>query len=158
MSIGRKYSRPNARILLVGINTHGLSARRTILEEEGYTVVARPCPCKALESFGAEPFDILITDYRMPGMNGAQLIAKIREHRPDIPIVLISGIAETIGLNESNTGADFVIQKGQHEVTMMLRAVERLLIRARAPRKPAASQNGAVRHHRSATRQQSARV
>ncbi len=143
MSIGQKHSTPkkSARILLVDDNAHGLSARKAILEEQGYDVVAKPCPCKALECFGSEPFDMLITDFRMPGMDGRQLIAKVRERIPDLPIVMISGFAEALGLSEATTGADFVIQKSAHEVPVMVRAVDRLLARGKTPRKPVASQS-----------------
>jgi CheY-like chemotaxis protein len=141
MSIGRYESKPNAsaRILLVDDNTHGLSARKRILEQLGYAVVAKSCPCEALDCFASEPFDLVITDYRMPGMDGSQLISQVRTARADMPVVLISGFADMLGLNEASTGASAVIQKSAHEVQMMLRAVERLLERGKNPKKPVAS-------------------
>jgi len=141
MSIGQNDSKPksSARILLVDDNTHGLCARKRILEQLGYAVVAKSCPREALNCFANEPFDLVITDYRMPGLDGSQLITQVRTARADMPVVMISGFADTLGLNEAVTGADAVIQKSAHEVPMMLRAVERLLERARNPRKPVAS-------------------
>src|SRR5436309_14361599 len=118
MSIGHHESKPTlpARILLVDDNTHGLSARKTILEQLGYAVVAKSCPREALTCFTNERFDLLITDYRMPGMDGSQLISHVRTARADTPVVLISGFADMLGLNEAVTGANAVIQKGAHEV------------------------------------------
>ena len=145
MSIGQYHSRPgpSARILLVDDNSFGLSARRAILEELGYAVVAKSCPRQALECFCAGKFDLVITDYRMPGMDGAELIALLRKERADLPVVMISGFADTLGLNEATTGASAVIQKSAHEVQMMLRAIERLLNR-KAPRKPVGNYRGAA--------------
>jgi CheY-like chemotaxis protein len=142
MSIGQNDSKPkpSARILLVDDNTHGLCARKRILEQLGYAVVAKSCPREALNCFASEPFDLVITDYRMPGLDGSQLISHVRTTRADMPVVLISGFADTLGLNEAVTGANAVIQKSAHEVPMMLRAVERLLERGKSPRKPVASQ------------------
>lgn len=141
MSIGQRDSKPkpSARILLVDDNTHGLCARKRILEQLGYAVVAKSCPHEALNCFASEPFDLVITDFRMPGMNGSQLIARLKMARADMPVVLISGFADTLGLNEAITGANAVIQKSAHEVPIMLRAVERLLDRGKSPRKPAGS-------------------
>jgi CheY-like chemotaxis protein len=144
MSIGQHHSRlgPSARILLVDDNAFGLCARRTILEELGYAVVAKPCPHQALDCFSAGEFDLVITDYRMPGMDGAELISQLRTLRADLPVVLISGFADTLGLSEATTGASAVIQKSAHEVQMMVRAVERLLSRGKAPRKTVGSYRG----------------
>jgi CheY-like chemotaxis protein len=41
-----------------------------------------------------EEFDLVITDYAMPGMNGLDLATKIREVRPSLPIILATGYAE----------------------------------------------------------------
>ena len=142
MSIGQHDSRPkpSARILLVDDNRFGLCARKTILEQLGYAVVAKSCPHQAVDCFAQESFDLVITDYRMPGMDGAKLISQVRSTNPRVPVVLISGVADMLGLNEATTGANAVIQKSAHEVQVMVRAVERLLERPPKPaRKPVAS-------------------
>jgi CheY-like chemotaxis protein len=69
-------------------------------------------------------------------MDGLELIGRLRKQTPDIPIVLISGFVDTLGLNEATTGADSVIQKSANEVTHLVRAVNRLL-RKKASKKPA---------------------
>lgn len=144
MSIELNDSRPTegARILIVDDNKFGLRARKTILEQLGHSIIAMDCPCAALNCFSAEPFDLVITDYRMPHMSGAKLIAQLREARPEIPVILISGFAETLGLDEATTGANAVIQKGAHEVTQMIREVDRLLGRTKPARKPPTPASG----------------
>lgn len=135
------------RILLVDDNKLGLSVRKVVLEELGYNVTAVCCSLQALETFNSETFDLVVTDYRMPHLNGIELIGRIREGKPHMPVVLISGVVDALGLDEQNTGADVVIQKSAHEDATLTRAVSRLLSR-RVPRKPVSPQRS-VRARRS---------
>jgi CheY-like chemotaxis protein len=129
------------RILLVDDNRNGLLARKSVLEEHGYEVNAYSSPQDALDGFGEQTYDLVVTDYRMPRMNGAQLIAEIRVLTPKVPIVLVSGVVDVLGLDERTTGADVVIPKSSTEVTHLIRAVKRLLD-TQAPKKPVRSQPG----------------
>jgi CheY-like chemotaxis protein len=130
-----------ARILLVDDSKLGLLARKAVLEEQGHRITTAPEGVEALEQFTRDRFDLIITDYRMPRMNGLELIRKVRELDSNVPIILISGYAEALGLTEANTGADAVIPKSSHEVQQLVRWVNRLLRRP-APKKPMASQAG----------------
>lgn len=123
------------RILLVDDNEMGLRARKVVLEELGYEVTAVCCSVEALQHFSTGGFSLVVTDYKMPRLDGIQFIACIREASPAIPVIMISGFAEALGLDEGNTGADIVIQKNSHEVLALTRAVTRLLTR-KPPRKP----------------------
>jgi hypothetical protein len=66
------------------------------------------------------------------------LIEKIHARADAVPIILISGYAEALGMTEANTGADVVITKSANEVPHLVRSVKRLLGRP-ASRKPAGS-------------------
>jgi CheY-like chemotaxis protein len=138
---------PVARILLVDDNQAGLAARKSVLEEIGYKVTTAVSGHEGLECFSGEAFDLVITDYKMPRMNGIELIERVRKQNKEIPIILISGFAEPLGLDESNTGADVVIQKSSNEVTQMVRSVSRLL-RRQIPRKPPTSHQIAAKAKR----------
>jgi CheY-like chemotaxis protein len=131
-----------ARILLVDDNRDGLLIRRHLLEEQGYSVEVAPGAEEGLELYQASAFDILVTDYRMPRMNGVDLIQRIRSIAADARIVMLSGFVEPLGLTEANTGADAVIAKSANEPTHLLRAIKRLLNPGRVKRKPPASQQG----------------
>jgi CheY-like chemotaxis protein len=143
--ISRSSSTPaqRARILLVDDNANGLAARKSVLEELGYRIVTSTSGTDALEQFSSHKFDLVITDYKMPRMDGLELIGCLRKHTPDLPIVLISGYVDTLGLDEVTTGADVVIQKSANEVSHLLRSVNRLLRRKSPPKKPATSQGPA---------------
>jgi len=122
-----------ARILLVDDNPHGLSARKSVLQELGAAVVTASSPSEALELFADSSFDLVVTDYKMPRMNGDELIARLRKLSPGIAVILLSGFTDSLGLNEDNTGADVVIMKSNNEVAHLVRSVARLLRRKKPP-------------------------
>lgn len=132
------------RILLVDDNKLGLVARKTVLEELGYRITTAAEGQEALEQFGRTQFDLMITDYKMPKMNGLELINRVRERSANLPIILISGYADALGFDEASTGANVVIPKSATEVAQLVRSVSRLLKRA-APKKPPASHRGEYR-------------
>ena len=64
-----------------------------MLRAEGYEVV-KACDGRAgweLLGSAAESFDLVVTDSRMPGMSGIELIRCLREHNPTLPIIHLSG-------------------------------------------------------------------
>lgn len=126
----------SVNILLVDDNAYGVEARRSLLEELGYTVVSAQCGVDALKKAGECNFDLVITDFKMEPMDGLELIAKLREQNFTNPIILLTGFAESLGLNPQVTGANVVIQKNSQEVANLLRHTKRLL----QPRKPPRSQ------------------
>jgi CheY-like chemotaxis protein len=133
-----------SRILLVDDNKLGLLARRRVLEEAGHTVATACDGEQGYALFCDGVFDLLITDYKMPRMDGIELIRKIRSLGVRVPVIMISGYVDALGLTENGTGADCVIAKSANEVSHLVRAVTRLLKRA-APRKPAGSHPAPVR-------------
>jgi CheY-like chemotaxis protein len=56
-----------------------------------YQIVLAQNGFAALNSFKRQPFDLVLTDYQMPGMTGIDLAANIRHLSPQTPIVLMSG-------------------------------------------------------------------
>lgn len=135
-------------ILLVDDNKLGLSARKSVLEELGHTIATASNGVDALEQFAHGKFDLVVTDYKMPRMDGLELIAGLRKRSPDLPVILISGFADSMGLSEENTGADVVIQKSANEVSHLVRSVARLLKR-KPGKKPAGSEGAGKEGSRS---------
>jgi CheY-like chemotaxis protein len=132
-------TKPRVRILLVDDNANGLAARKSVLEELGHVVLTATSGADALDHFSAEPFDLVVTDYKMPRMDGLELIRRLRGQAPTLPIILLSGFSEALGLAEASTGADVVLQKSANEVSHLVRAVNRLL-RRKTTKKPPSSQ------------------
>lgn len=67
----------------------------------------------ALDAFRSTPddFDVLIADFRMPGMSGDKLIREVRSLRPLLHIIMVSGSGDTAALAPSNAWADDVLTK-----------------------------------------------
>ncbi len=141
-----------SRILLVDDNRDGLLVRRALLEEQGYSVQLASTGEEGLELFSASNFDVVVTDYRMPRMNGVELIEQIRKADANARIVLLSGFVEPLGLTEENTGADSVIAKSANEPAHLMRAIKRLINSNGAKRKPPVSQSAGLRKLRSLAR------
>ena len=135
--VSRTHS-SQSKILLVDDNKLGAMARKAVLEELGYLVATAGTGQEALSRCAEQGFDLVVTDYRMPRMNGGELICALRERFPLMPIILLSGFADSMGLDEKSTGANMVIQKNANEVAQLVRAVRRLL-RERPQRRPATS-------------------
>jgi CheY-like chemotaxis protein len=129
----------NPKILLVDNNRDGLLVRRVVLEEAGCKVEMAISGEEGLKLYEAASFDVVVTEYSMPRMNGTGLIQRIRRINPNARIILLSGFVEPLGLTEENTGADAVIAKSCNEPAHLLRWVKRLAKRA-PPRKPPAAQ------------------
>src|SRR5580704_13925384 len=131
-------------VLLVDDNRQGLIARRSLLQELGYNISTATSGDEALELFSKQNFDVVVTDYKMPRMNGVELIKRIRGAQSGVRIILLSGFVEPLGLTEQSTGADVVIVKSAGEVGQLTRSVKRLLSQAPA-RKPAGSADAPAR-------------
>ena len=112
--------------------------RRSLLEEAGYRVETAINGEEGLKLFENAAFDLIVTDYRMPGMDGGEFIRRIRQVKPDARIVLLSGFVEHLGLTEQSTGADVVVGKTAREPAHLLSSVKRLL--SRPQRKPPSRQ------------------
>ena len=146
-SVPQRHVLKPARILLVDDNRDGVDARRTFLQELGYEVLSAHCGLEALNATAEQTFDLIITDLKMEGMDGLELIRKLRESKFQNPIILLTGFAESLGLSTETTGANAVIQKSSQEVTTLIRQTKRLI---QLPRKPARSQQSRAEASRSA--------
>jgi two-component system KDP operon response regulator KdpE len=129
-----------AMILLVDDNKMGLAARRVVLEELGHEVVTAANGLDALAIAINQNFDLLITDWKMPKLDGIELIRRLREGQFAAPIILLSGFADSAGMREDKTGADAVVQKSANEVQVLLSTVKRLLNRKPARKMPSPQQ------------------
>ena len=79
---------------------------------DGHRVVTAINGQEALELVAIQTFDLLITDHSMPGMNGIQLAAAVRQMRAGHPIIMVTGFGEgRVESSESHTDIDIVMRK-----------------------------------------------
>ena len=79
-----------AKILIVDDEVSTTKLMQGFLQKKGYQIQIKHDPEEALELINQEEFDLLITDYRMPKMDGLELIKKIRAIDPIIPFIMIT--------------------------------------------------------------------
>ena len=102
------------RILLVDDEEIVLTLSEKILTKLGYRVIANQSSQDALELFKDLPsqFDLVITDYRMPDMNGDQLSKKILQINPQIPIIMCSGYSSEFSSQDAkDLGIKWFVRK-----------------------------------------------
>ena len=81
------------------VDDHEVLARLSceILEMQGYRAVCAYNAADALEKFNKEKFDILVTDFRMEGMNGLELARQIHSRDPRVPVIIVTGYGPVDG-------------------------------------------------------------
>jgi CheY-like chemotaxis protein len=106
----KEISLPNARVILcVDDEPVGLTARRLLLSIAGYTVLTAATGKTALGLFGCNQIDLVITDHLLPDVNGAEMIAEMKRSKPEVPIVLLTGLVD---LPPGAEHADLLLTKG----------------------------------------------
>jgi two-component system response regulator HydG len=78
------------RVLAVEDDREMLELLAEHLTGEGYQVVAAREGRDALQRLKAEPFDVVLTDLRMPDVDGMEILRAARELQPDVPVILIT--------------------------------------------------------------------
>jgi DNA-binding NtrC family response regulator len=86
------------------VDDHEVLARLSceILEMQGYRAVCAYNASDALEKFNKEKFDILVTDFRMEGMNGLELARQIHSRDPRVPVIIVTGYGPVEGGQDVN--------------------------------------------------------
>jgi CheY-like chemotaxis protein len=93
--VNKKKTDRSLRILVVEDNHDALHIACELLTLLGYQARGASTAEEAIQLFGAEPFDILFTDFTLPGMNGAELAKRLRDVKPDLRIVVASGYGDS---------------------------------------------------------------
>jgi len=86
------------------VDDHEVLARLSceILEMQGYRAVCAYNASEALDKFEKEKFDILVTDFRMEGMNGLELARQIHLRDPQVPVIIVTGYGPVDGGKDVN--------------------------------------------------------
>jgi two-component system, probable response regulator PhcQ len=81
-------------VLLVDDDEHLLASLRRALRAEPYTLVVAASPAEALGLLASRPVDVVLTDQRMPGMSGAEFLARVRAQYPHVISIMLTGHAD----------------------------------------------------------------
>jgi CheY-like chemotaxis protein len=122
-------SQDNPVVLCVDDEVVGLSIRKLILESRGYSVVTAENGPDALQLFSTRPIDLVVLDYKMPGMDGGVVAHKMREINSTVPIILLSAYVDLP--RETLVLVDKYLTKGEPPPVLM-EAIAQLLERGGA--------------------------
>ncbi len=122
---------PIARILIVDDEAGARSALTELLKQEGYAVECAADGFKALRFVSDFEPDLVLTDLRMPGLDGIELMKKLHESNPNLPVVLMTafGAVETAVSAMRDGAADYLTKP--LDIEELLVVVARTLERAR---------------------------
>ncbi|UCE67803.1 MAG: response regulator [Candidatus Zixiibacteriota bacterium] len=102
-----------------------------ILESEGYQVTLASSGAEALDKLECEKYDLMLSDVKMPGMNGFELLEKVKSQWNDMAVIVMTGYGDAYTIKEAlMKGADEYLSKPfkSHEVSLIVeRAYWRLL-------------------------------
>ena len=100
------------QILAVDDESTVLRGIKMLLEHDGHKVHAVDSGEAAMVLFEQRRFDLVITDFSMPGMKGDQLAARIKAIRPDQPIIMATAFADEFKtFGRPSGGVDFLLFK-----------------------------------------------
>ena len=128
----RRWMKPKRTILCVDDNEQSLSYRKIMLETRGYRVASYARGEEALERFKQGGVDLVVTDMAMPGLDGPQLIAAIKNLSPQTPAILISS---KVRVYDHESQADVFLARGMYAPADLLERIRLLLVRKRGPKK-----------------------
>ncbi len=115
---------PADKILVVDDEQSMTQFLSIVLRKEGYHVTAVNNGKDALEKVKAEPYDVVITDIKMPGMDGIQLLQQIKKHDPSLPVVIMTAYAsQQSAIDSVNQGAfQYLIKNAKNdEIKLVVR-------------------------------------
>lgn len=125
---------PATKVLVCDDDRAVRGALNVNLGKAGYAVTLCDSAEEALERLRTEPFDVLLTDVKMPGMSGMTLLGEVRVHWPDTRVVVMTGfgsVSDAVSAMKEGA-ADYLIKPiGRDELLLLLeRALEnRALVR-----------------------------
>lgn len=111
-------------VLCVDDEIVGLQVRKLLLEHSGYTVLTAPDGPSGLIIFNDQLVDAVVLDYAMPGMHGGEVAAKMRQIKPNVPILLLTAY---VGLSADVTGLFNVYMTKGEGAPKLLQKLEGLL-------------------------------
>ncbi|WP_437314339.1 sigma-54-dependent transcriptional regulator [Sorangium sp. So ce385] len=128
--------RQGARVLVVDDEASARSGLEKLLRQEGYAVDAAADGAAALEVAAERPPDVVVTDLKMPRMDGVTLLGKLREQDPALPVIVVTAFGDvSSAVQAMRAGAEDYLTKPVDFDALLVsleRALERSALRAEA--------------------------
>ena len=101
----KKDDKKNVRILVVDDNDLVLKTLNLLVSSLGYKCHAASNGLEAVELLKTNSFDLVLTDVKMPGMDGIELLQHITEHYPETDVIVAQEVSGAAGGGEDPEGA-----------------------------------------------------
>lgn len=118
-------SRPS--ILVVDDNDGILSFLQEILRNSGYDCLTASSGKQSLDVLARERVDLAVLDYTMPDMTGDELAERIREQRPEMPLILYTGIPDDMPAEKLKFFTEVVAKPNCAELLNLIRTTTKTL-------------------------------
>ena len=120
-----------ARILAVDDQLYFRVFLEDLLREEGYEVTSADGGADALERLESQRFDVVVTDLVMPGMDGTELVQRVKERWPDQDMIVVTSVGDLrTAIDAMKVGAsDYLLKPVDRKA--LLRSLEQILERRR---------------------------
>ena len=110
-----KGDNPMARILVIEDDEEMRSLLEDFLKDEGYEADSANNGSEAFHKLAKEPFDLVITDIRMPGLTGLDILSAVKKFQVEMPVVVITAFGgEEVYRRSIARGADGYLEKPIH--------------------------------------------
>jgi two-component system nitrogen regulation response regulator NtrX len=116
-----------SRILVIDDEAGNRDSMRRTLEYEGYQFVGASSGPEGLALIESDPPDLVFLDIKMPGMDGLEVLDRIKSSHPMLPVVMVSGHGTTqTGFEARDRGASGFIEKPFSEAILIERVQKEL--------------------------------
>ncbi|MEW6376375.1 MAG: response regulator [Thermodesulfobacteriota bacterium] len=107
-----EFSNRIAKILIIEDDDEMRSLLRDFFKEEGFEIDSADKGSEAFRKLVKEPFDLIITDIRMPGLSGLDILPRIKKLQPEVPIIVITAFgSEDVHRKVFERGATAYLEK-----------------------------------------------
>ncbi|HVO19682.1 MAG TPA: sigma-54 dependent transcriptional regulator [Anaeromyxobacter sp.] len=119
-----------SRILVVDDDPASRDLLRRVLATEGHQVVTAGDGREALAEMGRQPAELVVSDIRMPELDGVQLLERLREAAPEVPVILVTAFGDVEGAVDAIRRGAFDYLAKPYDVDAVRHLVRRALAQA----------------------------
>ena len=124
-------SEPLAHVLVVDDSEAVCKALRDVLTMSGYAVRTAPSGERAMQIMETAQMDLIITDLKMSGMSGIQLLKKVKDKTPSLPVIILTGFGDMDSVIEAMRAGVADYLKKPFSINEVLQVTERELKRSK---------------------------
>jgi CheY-like chemotaxis protein len=122
------------RILIVDDDLDILANLSDILSELGYDIITAASGQEALERLGdsdsdeVQRLDLCLLDFKMPGMDGVELLEKIHERRPEVPAIMVTAYAGEDGDRRAMEAGTWKVMRKPVDVRLLIGMIGQAIV------------------------------